>query len=96
MRWIVFFTDTPEMLAVRQQREFDHLAYLRQHAGEIKLAGGCRPAPEASFVGGLWILEVATRERAIELIENDPYFEPLWRSYQLLTWGKALDGPVVL
>lgn len=30
MRWIAFFTDTPEMLQVRAEREPLHLAYLRQ------------------------------------------------------------------
>ena len=42
-----------------------------------------------AFVGGLWVLEVPSRERAVELIEADPYYEPAYRSYTLLTWGKA-------
>lgn len=96
MRWIVIFEDLPEMLAVRKAREPAHLAYLRQHESEILIAGGCREAPGADYVGGLWVLEVASRDRAVELVENDPYFEPAVRSYKLRTWGKALDKNVAL
>lgn len=90
MRWIALFDDTPAMLAIRQEREPLHLVYLRQHQDEILIAGGLREAPGESFVGGLWVMEVASRARAVELIENDPYYVPAHRSYRLLTWGKAL------
>jgi uncharacterized protein YciI len=97
MRWIALFDDTPAMLAIRQAREPLHLAYLRQHQDEILMAGGLREAPGGGFVGGLWVMEVASRERAAELVENDPYYVPAHRSYRLLTWGKALaDRQVVL
>ena len=42
------------------------------------------------------MLEVRDRQRAVELIENDPYYEPAHRRYRLLRWGKALDVPVTL
>lgn len=90
MRWVAIFDDKPAMLAVRQEREPLHLAYLRAHESEILIAGGLREAPSAGFVGGLWVLEVESKERAVELVENDPYFVPEHRSYRLLTWGKAL------
>lgn len=96
MRWIAFFTDTPEMLEVRKERQELHSDYLRQHEAEIPIAGGCRENPSGSFVGGLWVLEVSSRERAIELIENDPYYEPAFRSYRLLTWGKAFAEKAVV
>jgi hypothetical protein len=96
MRWIVVFTDTPEMLEVRRQREQDHFDYLRQYEEEIVLAGGCREDPTGPFVGGLWVLEVESRERAVELVEHDPYYVPAYRSYRLLTWGKAFEGRSVV
>lgn len=89
MRWIAIFEDTPKMLEVRKEREHLHLEYLRRHIKEIPLAGGCRPAPGEPPVGGLWVLEVESKERAVELIENDPYFTAHGRKYRLLTWGKA-------
>jgi uncharacterized protein YciI len=73
-----------------------HLAYLERHASEILIAGGLREAPGEAFVGGLWVMEVPKRERAVELIENDPYFVPALRRYRLLAWGKAFDRVVAL
>ena len=97
MRWVAIFQDTPEMLAVRQEREALHFEYLRKHETEILIAGGLREAPGGKFVGGLWVLEVSSKERAVSLVEDDPYFVPEFRGYRLLTWGKALaEKQVVL
>ena len=95
MRWGAIFEDTSAMLDVRQARESLHFAFLREHRAEIILAGGCRASPAGDFVGGLWVLEVPSRERAVELIEADPYFVPECRSYKLLTWGKAFPALTV-
>ena len=97
MRWITFSTDTPEMMEIRKERQDLHFEYLKKHESEILIAGGCREVPGGDFVGGLWVLEVSSKERAVELIENDPYFVPSCRTYQLLVWGKAFaEKPVVL
>lgn len=96
MRWIAIFSDTADMLAIRAERGEQHLAYLRAHADEILIGGGCREAPGAPFVGGLWVMEVASRERAVQLIEQDPYWVPPYRSVRLLTWGKALEEREVI
>lgn len=74
MRWVAIFTDTPAMLAVRAQWNPAHLDYLAQHDDEIVLAGGCRHEDGGDYIGGLWVLEVPNRARAVELIERDPYF----------------------
>ena len=95
MRWIAIFSDTPEMLAIRQQRGDFHLAYLRAHTDEILIAGGCREGPEEPFVGGLWVMDVPSRERAMQLVEADPYWVPAHRSVRLLTWGKGLEDHMV-
>lgn len=95
MRWIAIFTDTPGMLAIRAERGEQHLAYLRADIDEILIAGGCREAPGDPFVGGLWVMEVPSRERAVELVEQDPYWVPAHRSVRLLTWGKGLPELLV-
>ena len=59
------------------------------------IGGGCREGPGTPFVGGLWVLDVPSRERAMELIENDPYWVPAHRSVRLLTWGKGLEDVMV-
>lgn len=90
MRFIVLFEDTPEMLDVRQSREPAHLAFLEANRREIPMAGGLRNEHGGAYVGGLWVFEVSSRERAVELIESDPYYKGHPRSYRLLVWGKAL------
>lgn len=89
MRWVALFEDTPQMLQVRQDHEAAHFEYLRAHEGEIVIAGGLRDIPAGPFVGGLWVLEVPSRQRAVELVERDPYFVHGVRSYKLHVWGKA-------
>jgi uncharacterized protein len=90
MRIAVIFEDGPEMMGIRKVREPAHLAYLEAHRGEIPMAGGLREDQGTEYVGGLWVLEVSSRGRAVELIEGDPYFLAHPRTYRLLVWGKAL------
>ena len=96
MRWIALFEDTADMLPVRKRYEADHLAYLAAFDSEILIAGGLRDVPSGPFVGGLWVLEVSSRDRAIHLVERDPYFIHGGRRYRLAVWGKALPTPVML
>lgn len=96
MRWVAIFTDTPAMLAVRAQWGQAHLDYLAQHLDAIVLAGGCRHEEGGDYIGGLWVLEVPSRARAVELIEQDPYFVHGARQYTLRTWGKAFEDRQVL
>jgi len=97
MRMIAIFEDTPAMVSVRRRLEPEHLAYLRANLAEIRLGGGLRESDGPTFVGGLWVLEVQSRERAVQLIESDPFFVAEPRPYRLLLWGKPLrDVEVVL
>ena len=84
------------MVAVREAHEPAHLAYLEQHRAEIPMAGGLRGQHGGPYVGGLWVFEVPSRERAVQLIEQDPYYRANPRKYRLLAWGKALPQYDVL
>ena len=95
MRWVALFDDDPGMLAVRLLHAQAHLDYLDANANEILIGGGLRARPDEPFCGGLWVLEVPDRDRAVELIEGDPYYTPALRRYRLFTWGKALQDRVV-
>jgi uncharacterized protein YciI len=92
MRFVVIFEESPEMVAVRKVIEPAHLAYLETHRVEIPMAGGLRNEHGGPYVGGLWVFEVRSKERAVELIEGDPYFIAHPRKYRLLAWGKALPN----
>ena len=96
MRIIAYFEDSSKMMAHRAKHEPAHLAYLKSNQTEIPIAGGLRPEPGGKFVGGLWVMEVESFERAEELVKNDPYYAPELRSYKLLVWGKAHEGDVIL
>lgn len=90
MRFVVIFDDSTEMAEVRNRLEPDHLRYLEEHHTEIPMAGGLRNEHGGSYVGGLWVFEVANRTRAVESIESDPCFTACPRTYRLLARGKAL------
>jgi uncharacterized protein len=99
-RWVAIFEDHPRETAawVRDKHADDHFAYLAANAEKIRIGGGLRPAPGAWFSGGLWVLEVESRDEAVRLVEDDPYFKlGLRKSYQLYVWGTAAGyGDVVL
>jgi uncharacterized protein YciI len=91
-RWVAIFEDNPEEQAgwVRRQHAADHFAYLEMHTDTIRLAGGLRPSPDEWWNGGLWVMEVGTRQQAESLCENDPYLKlGLRKGYRLYVWGKA-------
>jgi uncharacterized protein YciI len=96
MRYVALFDDDPPMAEVRAHLEPAHLAFLEQHRAEIPMAGGLRQQPGGANVGGLWVFEVASRERAEQLIAADPYQQAHPRRYRLLVWGKALPQYEVL
>ncbi len=96
MRFVVIFEEGPEMVPVREAHEPAHLAFLERHRDEIPMAGGLRQEHGGAYVGGLWVFEVVSRQRAVELIEADPYFQANPRKYRLLAWGKALPQFSVL
>jgi uncharacterized protein YciI len=96
MRWVVLFEDAPQMMEHRKENKQQHVDYVRENKTEILIGGGFKANQEGIFVGGMRILDVASRERAIELVENDPYFNNKYRNYRLLLWGKVLEDENVL
>ena len=95
-RWVVVFNDTPGMLDHRKQFGREHIAYLEKHSKRILSGGGLRAAPEAPFCGGLWIVEAPTHHDVVELVTNDPYFNPSHRRFEIFAWGKAIDKEVLI
>jgi len=96
-RWVAIFEDNPDAGWVRKQHSEEHFAYLDRHKDKICEAGGLRPGPEEWFTGGLWVMDVETREEAARLCEEDPYFTlGLRRGYRLAVWGKAFPDRRVL
>lgn len=91
-RWVAIFEDNAEDQAgwVRREHAADHFTYLEHHRDKILIGGGLRPGPDEWYCGGMWVMEVASREEAALLCEEDPYFKlGLRKSYRLFVWGKA-------
>lgn len=67
-----------------------HVAYAQAHP-ELLISGGLKPGPDAAFCGALWIVEATSRQEVETLVQNDPFYDPRWRSYDIYTWGKILE-----
>lgn len=90
MRLVAICEDTPAMAGVRRRLKPAHLEYLRASVGEILIGGGLLAQPGGAYAGGLRVLEVASKERAMQLVEADRYFKAERRPHALWVWGKAL------
>ena len=92
-RWAAIFEDDTANDPggeIRKTQAQAHFAYLAAHRDRILIGGGLRTAPDEWYCGGLWVLEVASREEAVALCEDDPFFRHgLRKSYRLYLWGKA-------
>ena len=91
-RWVAIFEDNPESEVgwIRKQHAEEHFTYLAEHRDKILLAGGLRNEPDEWYCGGMWVMEVATRDEAVALCENDPFHKlGLRMGYRLYVWGKA-------
>jgi uncharacterized protein YciI len=96
-RWVAIFEDDPSADWVRKEHSQEHLDYLDAHKHKILLAGGLRQDPDGWPCGGLWVLEVDSRDDAVHLCEDDPYYKlGLRKSYQLFSLGKAFPDRSVL
>jgi uncharacterized protein YciI len=91
MRWVAIFEDKPGALHIRETQAKAHFDYLAARRDKIRLAGGLRDEAGQPPNGGLWILDnIAGREEAVRLCEEDPFFTAgLRQSYTLHAWGYA-------
>jgi len=91
-RWAVIFKDTSEMLTIRARKDLRdaHVAYAKNHP-ELLIGGGLKPEVDGVFCGALWIVEAEEKSNVEELIVNDPFYFPEYRTFEIFTWGKLLE-----
>jgi len=96
MAWMVTFEDEPSRVGLRATDTDRHVAYVRSIAGKLLCAGSLRETPDGRQVGGMWVIDVATREEATALFEADPFFEGgLRANVRMQHWTKGVwDGRV--
>jgi uncharacterized protein len=90
-RWVAIFEDNPqpEVGWIRKQHAEEHLGYLTKNSDKILLSGGLRLAPGEWYCGGMWVMEVQSRDEAVARCENDPFYTlGLRRATSCMSGGK--------
>ncbi len=68
-----------------------HVAYAKKHP-ELLIGGGLKAETDAAFCGALWVVEAATKAEVKELAANDTFYFPKYRTSEIFTWEKLLEG----
>ena len=97
MPFIIETFDKPGHQAVRQAHRAAHLAFLDAHK-HLLLACGAKLNDDGSDQGGgLYVVDLDTREAAQAFIESDPFFAAgLFGTVNLTRWRKAYVGGTCL
>ena len=90
MPYIIETFDKPEHQAVRQTHRPAHLDFLARNA-QLLLACGAKLQDDGSDMGGgLYVVDLDTREAAQAFIESDPFYQAdLFAQVRITRWRKA-------
>ena len=90
MPYIIETFDKPNHQAVRQQHRPAHLDFLAQNA-QLLLACGAKLHDDGSDMGGgLYVVNLDTREAAQAFIAADPFYQAdLFAEVRITRWRKA-------
>lgn len=90
MPYMIETWDKPDHQHVRKQTRDAHLQFLAQHAPKL-LACGAKLNDDCSDIGGgIYIVDVDTREAAEQLIAADPFSQAdLFQQVRITLWRKA-------
>jgi len=90
MLFAIRFVDKPAAIEVRRRLLDEHIAWLKQHRSTILVAGSLRVNPEDHAIGGLWVVEAASKSAVEQLIATDPFWtHGLRERCEVLHWAKA-------
>jgi len=94
MPYMIETWDKPNHLHVRNRERPAHLEYLARHAAKLLACGAKLDDDGDGAHGGLYVLDVETREEAERFIADDPFTHAaLFERVQIVRWRKAfLDG----
>ncbi len=96
MYFVVFTTDKPNSLALREATRPEHLKYLGAHTQAVKLIHGGPTLSEAdeTMNGTLIIAEAESIQAVEELMAGDPYSKAgLFEDVQIRPWVWGLGNP---
>lgn len=90
MPYIVETFDKPDHQAVRQQHRPAHLQFLESHKHLLLACSAKLNDEQEDLGGGLYLLDLDTREAAQAFIEADPFFQAeLFAHVSITRWRKA-------
>jgi len=96
MLFILRFTNHPERVNLLSKYYPAHVEWLKQHESVILVPGALRTEPDATPIGGLWIVRADSRAEVEALFETDPFWvNGLRQGYELLYWSKAFPDKTV-
>ena len=99
MPYLIETFDKPNHQSVRQQHRSKHLEFLEQNRSLLLACGAKLDDSGKDLGGGIYIVDVDTREEALQLIESDPFFKDadLFERVVITRWRKAyIDGQCYL
>lgn len=94
MPYFIETFDDPEQAHIRQEVYQEHLDYLDEIAPHLLACGAKLDDDGVKASGGVYLVDVDTRDEAQQLIEADPFYtNGLFANVQITRWRKAyLDG----
>ncbi|MFG6458076.1 YciI family protein [Roseateles sp. BYS96W] len=96
--WTLFavrFHDKPGAAELHRQLLQAHLEWVAAHQDVVRAAGSLRESPEATPVGGLWVLRAPDKAAVEALIATDPFTTGGLRAgWDIFYWSKALPQAV--
>lgn len=96
--WTLFavhFQDRPAAGELRRQLLQAHLEWVAAHQEAVRVAGSLRESPDATPVGGLWVVRAPDKAAVEAIIATDPFTTGgLRERWEILHWSKALPQPV--
>ena len=98
MPYIIETFDKPDHQAVRQQHRAAHLEYLDANKHMLLACGAKLQDDGKDLGGGLYIVDLDTREAAQQFIDADPFAQAqLFQRVTITRWRKAyVDGTCYL
>jgi uncharacterized protein len=98
MAFLIETFDKPGHADVRARERDAHLAFLAQHKALLLACGAKLNDDGSSAGGGIYIVDVETREEAERFIAQDPFTHvELFESVKIVRWRKAyVDGACYL
>lgn len=94
MPYLIETFDKPGSLALRQAHRAEHLKFLDEHKHLLLACGAKLHDDGTDLGGGLYVVDVDSREAAERLIQADPFYRAdLFERVAITRWRKAyVDG----